>query len=298
MRSVEVPVLHRVAACGQVTLWSMDLLQLPVLPADHRIPFGPTPAQFGDLWLPAIGDDRRFPLVVFFHGGWWESGYDLGYAGYLCQALKRAGIAVWSVEYRRLGATGGGWPATFHDAAAGFEWVSTLASSYPIDLSRVMTMGHSAGAHLAFWLAGREHVSSGSPLLLTPPRIAPVGTIALAGVVDLRAAIRLSTGSRFGHVPGRIRRFMGGLPAEQPQRYREGDPGELRPLPLRQLLIQGSADDQIPPELPHVWAKESLRLGQKAEVTIIPGATHLDVVDPRSKAWPVVISEIVAFFKA
>ena len=119
----------------------MDILSRPIPSADHRIPYGSGPCQFGDLWLPQPRGPGLLPLVVFFHGGWWKSEYDLGYAGHLCAALKKEGIATWSVEYRSVGETGGGWPATFQDAAAGFDYAATLAKSYPLDLSRVITHG-------------------------------------------------------------------------------------------------------------------------------------------------------------
>src|ERR1700693_875570 len=107
----------------------------PVPPsADHRIHYGPCQYQFGDLWLPAHEATQRLPLVVFLHGGWWQSAYDLEYAGHLCAALKAVGIASWSFEYRRVGSTGGGWPTTFQDVAAGFDYVATLVKSYPLDL--------------------------------------------------------------------------------------------------------------------------------------------------------------------
>ena len=141
-----------------------DILSRPAPTADHRLSYGPDPSQFGDLWLPPTTGKSLLPLVVFFHGGWWKSEYDLGYAGHLCADLKRHGIATWSVEYRRVGSTGGGYPATFQDAAAGFEFAATLAKAYPLDLARVITMGHSAGGHLAFWVAGRHHIDSHSDL--------------------------------------------------------------------------------------------------------------------------------------
>lgn len=271
---------------------TMDLLELPVLHADHRVAYGADPAQFGDLWMPAETGRKRLPLVVFFHGGWWKSEYGLGYAGYLCQALKREGFAVWSVEYRRLGSTGGGWPETFQDASAGFEFITTLAKSYALDLGRVITMGHSAGGHLAFWIAGRVHVTEGSPLVRTAFQAAPSGAISLAGAVDLRRAIQLSATPGYEHVRDRIRNFMGGLPAEQPQRYRDGDPGELLPLPVRQVLLQGSKDDQIPPDLPRQWVRAANASGSVASALILPDADHFDVVDPRSRAWPEVLAAV------
>jgi acetyl esterase/lipase len=225
------------------------------------------------------------PLIVFFHGGWWKSEYDLGYAGHLCAALKKEGIATWSVEYRRVGETGGGWPATFQDAAAGFDYAATLARSYPLDLSRVITMGHSAGGHLAFWVAGRHHIQANSEIYQPRPKVALLGTIALAGAVDLRLTIDLSGYFTYAHDKHEVYALMGGRPQDLPDRYKAGNPGDLLPFHVPQFLIQGSADDQIPPELPALWAGMARRLGDTATVNMIPSADHFDVVDPESGAW-------------
>ena len=261
----------------------MDILSRPVPSADHRIPYGAGPCQFGDLWIPQTRSPS--PLVVFLHGGWWESDYDLGYAGHLCAALKKEGIASWSVEYRRVGETGGGWPATFKDVAAGFDFAATLAKSYPLDLSRVITMGHSAGGHLAFWLAGRHHVDPHSEIYQPRPQVPLRGAIALAGAVDLRLTIDLSGYFTFAHDKHEIYDLMGGRPADLPDRYKAGNPGDLLPFHVPQVLIQGTADDQIPPELPSRWNEMSRRMGDNATVSMIPSANHFDVVDPESGAW-------------
>ena len=270
----------------------MDIVSLPVLRADHRIAYGPDPSQFGDLWIPAIKRRGRFPGVVFFHGGWWKSEYDLGYAGGVCAALKREGIATWSVEYRRVGVSGGGWPMTFLDAAAGFDFVETLAKAYPIDRSRILTMGHSAGGHLAFWIAGRHHIDRGSEVFLRQPKLILRGAISLAGAVDLRLTIDLSGNSIFAHDRDEVCALMGGQPEERPGRYKTGNPGDLLPFQVPQILFQGTADDQIPPELPGRWAEMSRRLGSEATVKMIPLADHFDVVDPTSDAWKVVITQV------
>ncbi len=263
----------------------MDLLSRPVPSADHRIPYGPGPCQFGDLWIPEAPAHSLLPLVVFFHGGWWKSEYDLGYAGHLCAALKKDGIASWSVEYRRRGDTGGGWPTTFQDAAAGFDFVKTLATKYPLDLSRVIAMGHSAGGHLAFWVAGRHHIDPLSPVFEPRPQVPMHGVIALAGVVDLRLTIDLSGYTTFAHDKQEVYALMGGRPQDLDDRYKAANPGDLLPLNAPQILIQGTDDGQIPPELPSRWAEMSRRLGDRATVTMIPSADHFDVVDPESQAW-------------
>ncbi len=267
----------------------MNILSLSLLTADHRISYGAGQFQFGDLWIPQTRSGSLLPLVVFFHGGWWKSEYDLGYAGRLCAALKQEGIASWSVEYRRVGETGGGWPMTFQDAAAGFDFVGTLAKNFPLDLSRVITMGHSAGGHLAFWVAGRQHIDPHSEVYEPRPQVPLLGTIALAGAVDLRLTIDLSGYFTFAHDKQEVYALMGGRPQDLPDRYKAANPGDLLPFHVPQVLIQGTADDQIPPELPLRWAEMSRRMGDTAAVSMIPSADHFDVVDPESRAWETVL---------
>lgn len=269
----------------------MSVLSRPVPHADHRIRYGPEASQFGDLWLPQTDPQRPFPVVAFFHGGWWKSEYDLGYAGHLSAALKEAGIATWSIEYRRIGDINGGWPATFQDAADGYDFLSTLATKYPLDLRRVITMGHSAGGLFAFWIAGRQRIPKESELYRAewPP---VVGAIALAGVVDLSLTMALCGDGAFAHDRDEIYRLMGGTPEELPRRYAASDPGELLPLIGTQVLIQGTRDDQIPSELPTQFARNAIAAGSEVIVKIIPEADHFDVVDPESDAWKLVLAQV------
>jgi acetyl esterase/lipase len=263
----------------------MDILSRTPPLADHRVHYGSGDSQFGDLWLPHNKAPRTHPVIAFFHGGWWQSEYDLSYAGHLCDALRNDGFAVWSIEYRRVGGTGGGWPYTFQDAAAGFEHLAQLVHDFPLDLNRVIAMGHSAGGHLAFWLAGRHHVPENSPVHNPPPRVSPHGLIALAGVVDLRLTIDLAGYFTFAHDKREVYALMGGSPADLPDRYQAGNPGDLLPLGVKQTLIQGSEDQQIPPQLPARWADKARRQGDEVDVVAIPLADHFDVVDPESTAF-------------
>ena len=275
----------------------MDILSRPAPTADHRIPYGPGPSQFGDLWIPEAHHRTPWPLIVFFHGGWWQSAYDLGYAGHLCQTLKQDGIASWSVEYRRVGETDGGWPATFQDAAAGFDFAATLANKFPLDLSRVIVAGHSAGGHLAFWIAGRHHIDAHSDIYNPRPQVPLHGALALAGVVDLRLTLDLSGFFTFAHDRQPIYGLMGGRPSDVPDRYKAGNPGDLLPFNIPQVLLQGTEDDQIPPELPPRWAEMSHRLGDTVSVNMLPSATHFDVMDPESAAWPAVRNAILKLLR-
>ena len=275
----------------------MDVLSAVPPPADHRIFYGTNEFQFGELWLPINAERRPVPLVVFVHGGWWKSEYDLTHASHLGAALKAVGVATWSIEYRRVGSTGGGWPTTFLDVAAGCDYVTTLAKSFPVDLNRILAMGHSAGGHLAFWLGGRHHVPEASLIYMPRPKVGLRGVIALAGAVDLRLTCDLSGSFRFAHDKHEVYNLMGGSPAEFQDRYRAASPGDLLPLGLPQVLIQGSEDDQIPPELPGRWAELARQQGDTVTVTMIPLANHLDVVDPQSKAWATVRSAVLTMLR-
>jgi acetyl esterase/lipase len=274
----------------------MDILSRTPPPADRRIHYGADPLQFGDLRLPATRPGQLLPVAVVIHGGWWQSAYDLEYMGHMCAALKAAGVATWSLEYRRVGNAGGAFPGTMQDVAAGFDHLAVLAKSYPLDLRRVIAVGHSAGGHLAFWLAGRQHIPAASVLEHPQPVVPLVSVVGLAGAVDLRLVVDL--GGRFRFTSGKpsVVGLMGGLPNEVEDRYRAANPGDLLPLNVPQVLLQGSDDDQIPPSLPDRWADNARRQGDSVIVTTIPGADHFDVVDPESKAWAVVQAAILRSF--
>lgn len=261
--------------------------------ADHRIAYGSDPSQFGDLWIPKLSglsqrDRAPFPVVVMIHGGWWLSSFGLGYCGHLCAALREEGFAVWSIEYRRLGVTGGGWPTTFLDVTTGFGHVSAIAGRFGLDMGRVLVAGHSSGGHLAFFLAGKYHVPAGVFMVNSPVDVAIRGVVGLAPVVGLRLAIETATGPTYAHVRPEIMRLMGGSPEKVPDRYLAGDPGFLLPLGVPQVLLQGTEDAQVPPLLPQRWAEKARRQGDRAGVVMIPHADHFDVVDPESAAWPLV----------
>ena len=105
--------------------------------------------------------------------------------------------------------------------------MATLAKSYPLDLNRVIAMGHSAGGHLAFWLAGRHHVPETSPIHEPQPRVALHGLIALAGAVDLRLTCDLSGYFTFAHdkhevyslMEGRQQSFKSDIMPETPETF-------------------------------------------------------------------------------
>jgi acetyl esterase/lipase len=158
-------------ACAQ-NLTFGDISKLPQPPADHRISYGPDPLHFGELRLPPGRGPH--PVVIVVHGGCWFAEYDLHHLAAFSAALTKLGAATWSLEYRRIGNGGGAWPGTFQDVARGADYVRELAKKYPLDLKRVVIVGHSAGGQLALWLAARHRLPKESALY-TPDPLRPSG---------------------------------------------------------------------------------------------------------------------------
>jgi acetyl esterase/lipase len=178
------------------------------------------------------------------HGGCWVSTFAaLENTAAVADALRDLGIATWNVEYRRLDQEGGGWPGTFADVAAATDYLPILAKKYPLDLSRVVAVGHSAGAHLTLWLAARSRLPARSVLFRESPQRLKAA-VAIGGPGDLRNFTTYERDVCHGPV---IERLLGGTPESVPERYAQASPIELLPFGVPQVLIIGSEDGAVPP---------------------------------------------------
>lgn len=253
-----------------------DILDLPPPPADRRIPYGPGVYHFGDLRLPPGAGP--FPVVMLVHGGYWRARYGLEYFGHAAAALTAEGYATWNVEYRRIGHEGGAWPGTFADVAAAIDYLRALAGEYPLDLTRVVALGHSAGGHLAIWLAARRRLPQNSPLA-TPDPLIPRAAVSLAGLHDLRR------GSALGLSNGAVHELLGGPPEEYGERYAATSPADLLPIGVRQILVHGTEDDSVPYEITRDYAEAARAAGDDATLVTLEGSGHFEIVDPRTSEW-------------
>jgi acetyl esterase/lipase len=241
---------------------------LKSLLARSRMPFaahayGPQRDQVADLRLPA--GEGPHAVVVLIHGGAWRANWERDLMDSIAVDLTARGYATWNLDYRRV-ATGGGWPATGEDTAAGIDALAGIDA--PLDLGRVVLLGHSAGGHLAIWAAAQENA-----------RVKPALVLSLAGVLDL------VEGANRGVYERAIEGLMDGLPGDRAAAYAAASPAELLPIGVPQLLVHGDLDLADNVEMNRVYAAQAAAAGDEVELVELAGADHFDVIEPGTEAW-------------
>jgi acetyl esterase/lipase len=247
----------------------------------HRIDYptrGPRdPGQnWGDFYLPA-GPQRidSIPLVVLIHGGSWKSQFDAHTMSAYAMDLARRGMAVYNIEYRRLG-SGGGWPTTFTDVADALDYVVEIDKRFPqITTDDELVVGHSAGAQLAVWAGTRNTLRPNE--VGSRPKFRPTRVVALAGPLDMTYAAT--------HGNDRIVTVLGGTPDQVPGRYHSVDPIQNIDPTMPVIAIHGDQDTLVPMELSRRYIDAVDRRGGVGGLIIARGEGHVSIVDPRSRSY-------------
>jgi acetyl esterase/lipase len=225
----------------------------------ETIRYGDDPSQLVELTRPA-GTPRG--VVVVVHGGFWKAAYDLSLGRPLAEDLVQRGWAALNVEYRRVGPPGtegggGGVPQTLDDVRAA---IATLDET-GLDLSTLVTLGHSAGGHLATWAGGAVD--------------AVTHVVSQAGVLDLVAADRDGLGG------GAVAAFLGhpAGPADA-----DVDPRRQLPLGVPVWCVHATDDDVVPISQSRRYVAAATAAGATAELVEVDG-DHFTVIDPAGQAW-------------
>ena len=195
-------------------------------------------------------------VAVLIHGGFWRQRYGRELEGGIARDLLARGWAVWNIEYRRLGG-GGGWPETFEDVRAAI-------GALPVEASRVVAIGHSAGGQLAVWAAAEGLVDA---------------AVAQAGALDLDQLSRLGTSDNV------VNQLLGGTPDEVPERYAQASPRRRLPIGVPLLLVHGERDDDVPV---HISREFAAAAGDGCELVVIDDEGHMEHLEPGSRCWAAV----------
>ena len=152
-----------------------------IVPGSRRLveSYGPHPAQVMDVYLPP--NPQHAPVIVMVHGGAWKIG-DKANPGLMDNKLARwlpKGFVLASINYRMLPDAMALTQA--EDVAAAVRRVADAAPGWGTDPSRIILMGHSAGAHLVALV-------SSAPSLLDRP---VAGTVVLdSAAMDVPAVMQ------------------------------------------------------------------------------------------------------------
>lgn len=228
-------------------------------------------SQFAELRMPKAEPSAT---VVLLHGGYWLPGYGAELMHPLAERFTTLGFATWNVDYRRT-REGGGFPATLLDVATAIEHLD--GPGVPAGLSEnVVLLGHSAGGQLAVWAASRTAQTPGGA-----PQSALRGAISLSGVLNLTLAADRRGSS------GPVRAFMGGSPAQVPERYVLADPTRLVPAGCPVWAVQAADDDVVPAEqsTSYVARAKAAGAGVAAAAQVVVPGDHFSVIDPDSSSF-------------
>ncbi|GAB3127519.1 alpha/beta fold hydrolase [Tsukamurella serpentis] len=258
-------------------------LYLPMNPAIEQNasggPLGTHPT------MPTLPD--KVPVVVLLHGGGWRTPSAASSMSEMARSLVSHGVAVWNVEYRRIGA-GGGYPTTLTDTAAAIDFLQAVKAQHApnLDLSNVVVAGHSAGGQLAVWASARSMLTPGA--MGSVPAVTPAAVVSMGGVLDMRRAVA------DGNVNTRL--FLG-LPEEFPQQFAVADPIQNINPKVPVTCFNGTADRIVRPAGCEAFIAALSSKGGRGEVVLLPGAGHNVYLPSQSqnRYWPVVQKAILRY---
>jgi acetyl esterase/lipase len=222
------------------------------VPVDETVRYGDDESNEIDLRFPA--SDSPHPVAFVLHGGFWRAPFTRKNTSAVCAALTQAGWATANVEYRRLG------PGRYREMLGDVAAARASLQDTRLDLDRVTAIGHSAGGHLALWLASRGGANA---------------VVGLAAVCDLRDAAEKELGDNA------VQEFLG----DDDSAYDEADPAARLPLGVPQILAHGTADDRVPYEHGRRYVQRAGVAGDDCTLLTLEGVDHFDVIDPRTDAW-------------
>ncbi|NYG06644.1 acetyl esterase/lipase [Phycicoccus badiiscoriae] len=243
----------------------IQVLDEVAAPPTRTTDYGDDPAQVYDVRLPQRA--TRKLTVVVVHGGFWRPEYDRTHASRQAQAFADAGYPTASLEYRRAGMPGGGWPGTADDVAAAI----TAVRRDP-DLGHPpVLVGHSAGGQLVAWAAAQPWAHG------------------LRGIVTLAGVLDLGHGAQTGVGGSAISDFLGGGPTDAPTAYAAADPFRLAPgIPA--LVVHAHDDDVVPFDQSQRYA--AAHHGPNVRLAPVGSGGHYGLIDPENPAFAQVLAAV------
>jgi acetyl esterase/lipase len=253
-------------------------------PADRLgegLAYGPDPMQALDVFAPVEGGDAPLarPMVLFFHGGGWNSGRRQDY-GFVGRALASMGFLTLVAGYRLVPQVR--YPDFVDDAALAAAWAVRQGPDYGGDPKRIALVGHSAGAYIALKLGLDVRHLEGAGV--DPGVIRAI--VGLSGPYHFLPLKSATTQAAFGQAPD--------LEATQPVHYARADAPPT-------LLIHGGADTVVSAGQTVRMGRALTGAGASPDVRILPGLSHADPILALSRPFrrkAPILDDITGFLKS
>ncbi len=222
-------------------------------PDRRTVAYGPHRDEVLDLFVPRGGGSA--PVHLFIHGGYWRAFSKDDYA-FLAESITAAGAIAAIMDYSLM-------PAARMDVlveqvrrAAG--WLADQAAGFGGDRARLSASGHSAGAHLASFLACRGAHEPG--IALPPVR----SVLLVSGLYDLAPITRSFLQPELALTPGEVARWspLGATPDRH----------------VSWRLLVGERETSPFHEQADAFSRHLDRAGVSARLTILPGEDHMTIV--------------------
>lgn len=280
-----------VAEPAKLMTWG-DLAVRPQPTPSVEVKWGEGDTDIADIWLPEGRGPH--PVVVMVHGGCWQKSIaDRTLMNPMADALRNQGWAVWNIEYRGVDEPGGGYPGTYLDVGAAADELIERADAWNLDLGRVTGIGHSAGGHLALWLAARSKLPDSSPLGVSNP-LRFRGVVVSGGLADLEASRPVTAPTCLDAVYDQL---TGAPSPERPDPLSDTSPARLLPIGVAFVSVNGSEDRIAPALLGDALTRKAEAAGDSASLVVIPATGHVELVSPGTQAFDIqsqILSDFIA----
>mgnify|MGYP006283050405 CR=1 FL=1 len=244
--------LTSAGACTNILLGGATVIEDLDAPRTE-VAYGSGARQRADVYRPLGPDGRPLtapaPVVVFIHGGSWESGTK-GLYRWMGQGLAAQGYVAVLPNYGLMPETH--FPDFVDDAARAVAYARAHAAEWGGDTTRFFLMGHSAGAQIAALLAYDAQYL----------RAAGLSPAALSGFIGLSGPYDFVLDSKL------LRRTFGASPeqeaASQPVHF-------VTATAPRTLLVMGRDDHTVRPRNTHRLAAKLAEVGASFDTLWVPG---------------------------
>lgn len=263
-KPVSQPAAAQAAVVSTTIMAWIDLRSRPKPAPDATVIYGADALQLVDVWRPK--GPGPHPALMMIHGGCWQTAIaERDIMNWIADDLRTHGVGVWNIEYRGVD-RGGGYPGTYLDVGAAADMFAARRSEYGFSTDGpVIAIGHSAGGHLALWLARRFALANRDALRGSNPVKLDLA-ISQGGLPDLRAQT---------HLPDH------GCGNESASAMAKGEfartsPPEMPKGSARELQFNNDLDRIAPPSFGAAYG---------AEMVTTPGEGHVELIAPDSVSW-------------